>query len=51
MSSAMALDTPKPKLELDEFTAAAISATPPELHPYFESFRTLHRRKYVIMGL
>ncbi|KAF9468438.1 hypothetical protein BDZ94DRAFT_1154026 [Collybia nuda] len=42
----MAVDAPKPpKLVLDEFIAAALSGTPAELHPYFESFRTYHTRK------
>ncbi|RDB18179.1 putative 26S proteasome regulatory subunit rpn9 [Hypsizygus marmoreus] len=46
MSAAMAVDAPKPpKLVLDEFVATALSGTPAELHPYFESFRTLHTRK------
>ncbi|KAF8200203.1 hypothetical protein BJ912DRAFT_898190 [Pholiota molesta] len=40
----MALQTP-PKLVLDQFIATALSATPPELHPFFESFRTLYTRK------
>ncbi|TFK26919.1 proteasome 26S subunit [Coprinopsis marcescibilis] len=34
-----------PKLILDEFIGTALSATPSELHPYFESFRTLYTRK------
>ncbi|EIN05732.1 PCI-domain-containing protein [Punctularia strigosozonata HHB-11173 SS5] len=42
----MAVDAPKPpKLDIDQFFATALSATPAELHPYFESFRTLHQRK------
>ncbi|KAK0216544.1 hypothetical protein EDD85DRAFT_894700 [Armillaria nabsnona] len=42
----MAVDAPKPpKLVLDDFIAAALSGTPSELHPFFESFRTLHTRK------
>jgi len=46
MSAQMAVDAPKPpKLDLDEFISTAISATPLQLHPYFESFRTLHTRK------
>jgi len=46
MSVQMAVDAPKPpKLDLDEFISTAISATPLQLHPYFESFRTLHTRK------
>ena len=48
MSAQMAVDAPKPpKLDLDEFISTAISATPAELHPYFESFRNLHTRKFV----
>ncbi|KAH6890846.1 proteasome 26S subunit [Coprinopsis sp. MPI-PUGE-AT-0042] len=34
-----------PKLVLDEFIGTALSATPAELHPYFESFRNLYSRK------
>ncbi|CAA7263988.1 unnamed protein product [Cyclocybe aegerita] len=34
-----------PKLVLDEFIGTALSATPAELHPLFESFRTLYTRK------
>ncbi|KAG5351114.1 hypothetical protein C0989_007935 [Termitomyces sp. Mn162] len=45
-STAMAVDAPNPpKLVLDEFIVTALSATPSTLHPYFESFRTLHTRK------
>ncbi|KAF8963313.1 hypothetical protein BDZ97DRAFT_1043520 [Flammula alnicola] len=40
----MSLPTP-PKLVLDDFIATALSATPAELHPFFESFRTLYTRK------
>lgn len=50
-SSSMAVDsrpTPAPKLVLDEFIGTALSATPSELHPFFESFKTLHTRKLVI---
>ncbi|KAH7924999.1 hypothetical protein BV22DRAFT_1034510 [Leucogyrophana mollusca] len=47
MSTPMPVDTPKPppKLELDEFIATALSATPPDLHPFFESFSKLYTRK------
>lgn len=46
--STMDVDAPKPfKLNLDEFIATALSSTPPELHPFFESFKTLYTRKYV----
>ncbi|KAF8731585.1 hypothetical protein AX14_004657 [Amanita brunnescens Koide BX004] len=42
----MSTDASKPpKLVLDEFINTALAATPPELHPYFESFRTLYTRK------
>ncbi|KAI0321151.1 hypothetical protein OF83DRAFT_1100886 [Amylostereum chailletii] len=34
-----------PKLDVDEYLTTAISATPGELHPFFESFQTLHTRK------
>ncbi|KAF6745602.1 hypothetical protein DFP72DRAFT_925597 [Ephemerocybe angulata] len=37
--------TPAPKLVLDEFIGTALSATPAELHPYFNDFRTLYTRK------
>ena len=48
MSTEMAVDIPKPpKLVLDEFIGTALSATPSELHPFFDSFRSLHTRKYV----
>jgi 26S proteasome regulatory subunit N9 len=48
MSAQMAVDPPKPpKFDLGEFISTAISATPVELHPYFESFRNLHTRKCV----
>lgn len=45
-SKIMSTDASKPpKLVLDEFIATGLSATPEELHPFFESFRTLHTRK------
>lgn len=44
----MALPTP-PKLVLDDFIATALSATPRELHPYFESFKSLYTRKWVFL--
>jgi len=34
-----------PKLVLDEFVALALSNTPADLHPFFESFRTLYTKK------
>jgi 26S proteasome regulatory subunit N9 len=40
----MSLPQP-PKLVLDDFIATALSATPPELHPFFESFGSLYTRK------
>ncbi|RXW22104.1 hypothetical protein EST38_g3730 [Candolleomyces aberdarensis] len=40
----MATSQPQ-KLNLDEFIGTALSATPAELHPYFESFRNLYSRK------
>ncbi|KAF4623062.1 hypothetical protein D9613_002313 [Agrocybe pediades] len=40
----MSLPEP-PKLVLDKFIAEAIAATPAELHPFFESFKTLYTRK------
>ncbi|KII84146.1 hypothetical protein PLICRDRAFT_147432 [Plicaturopsis crispa FD-325 SS-3] len=46
MSNSMAVDAQKaPKLDLDEFLGTALSATPADLHPFFESFRTLHTRR------
>ncbi|KAH7911865.1 hypothetical protein BJ138DRAFT_1149655 [Hygrophoropsis aurantiaca] len=47
MSTSMPVDTPKPppKLELDEFIATALSSTPADLHPFFESFSKLYTRK------
>ncbi|KAG6894082.1 hypothetical protein C0993_012394, partial [Termitomyces sp. T159_Od127] len=42
----MAIDASNPpKPVLDDFIASALSGTPPALHPYFESFRSLHTRK------
>jgi len=46
-SSSMPVELPKPpKLDLDEFIATALSATPAKLHPFFKSFSKLHTRKY-----
>ncbi|TFK97626.1 hypothetical protein BDV98DRAFT_651409 [Pterulicium gracile] len=46
MSTSMAVDAPpKPRFDLDEFMTAALAGTPSELHPIFESFRTLYTRK------
>ena len=48
MASSMAVDKPKqPKLDVDQYLSTAISATPADLHPYFESFQDLYSRKYV----
>ncbi|KAL6308823.1 hypothetical protein BKA93DRAFT_761971 [Sparassis latifolia] len=33
------------RIDVDEYMTMALAATPPELHPFFESFRTLHSRK------
>ncbi|KAH8114835.1 hypothetical protein DFH11DRAFT_1854667 [Phellopilus nigrolimitatus] len=43
-SSAMAVDKPA-KLDVEEYLTTALSASPQELHTFFESFRTLHERK------
>ncbi|KAJ7771841.1 hypothetical protein B0H16DRAFT_1410471 [Mycena metata] len=44
-SEKMAVDPPKFKLNLDDFIATALSTTPQELHPFFDSFRTLYNKK------
>jgi 26S proteasome regulatory subunit N9 len=45
-STATPVELPKPpKLDLDEFIATALSATPAELHPFFQSFSDLHTRR------
>jgi hypothetical protein len=45
------MSLPQPsKLVLDDFIATALSATPPELHPFFESFRSLYTRKCVFFN-
>jgi hypothetical protein len=36
-----------PKFVLDDFIGTALSGTPAELHPFFESFRSLYTRKCV----
>ncbi|KAI0298961.1 hypothetical protein B0F90DRAFT_1729588 [Multifurca ochricompacta] len=39
-------DRPKPpKLNVEEYLATAVSATPSDLHPFFESFQSLYSRK------
>jgi len=35
-----------PKLDVDEYLTTAISATPSDLHPFFEAFQNLYSRKY-----
>ncbi|KAI9456131.1 hypothetical protein BJY52DRAFT_1277392 [Lactarius psammicola] len=34
-----------PKLNVDEYLTTAVSATPSDLHPFFESFQSLYSRK------
>jgi 26S proteasome regulatory subunit N9 len=34
-----------PKLVLDEFISLALNNTPTELHPFFDSFKTLYTKK------
>lgn len=43
-TSAMAVDKPA-KIDVDEYLTAALSSSPRELHPFFESFRNLYQRK------
>ena len=46
----MAVDKPKqPKLDVDQYLSTAISATPADLHPYFEIFQDLYSRRCVIV--
>ncbi|EPQ55610.1 hypothetical protein GLOTRDRAFT_75751 [Gloeophyllum trabeum ATCC 11539] len=45
MSTSTAVDAARPKLDVEEYLTTALSATPQELHPFFESFRNLHNRK------
>lgn len=48
MASSTVVEKPKqPKLDVDQYLSTAISATPADLHPYFESFQNLYSRKYV----
>ncbi|KZT00244.1 uncharacterized protein LAESUDRAFT_709155 [Laetiporus sulphureus 93-53] len=35
----------RPKLDVDEYLSQGVSATPAELHPFFESFQVLYSRK------
>lgn len=42
----MAVDKPKqPKLNVEEYLTTALSATPAELHPFFQAFQDLHSRR------
>ncbi|PAV15754.1 proteasome 26S subunit [Pyrrhoderma noxium] len=43
-SSTMAIDKPE-KLDVETYLTTALSATPQELHPFFEAFQSLHQRK------
>ena len=46
----MTVDKPKqPKLDVDQYLSTAISATPADLHPYFESFQDLYSRRCVMI--
>jgi len=45
MAAAMTTMASPPKFVLEEFIALALSSTPPELHPYFESFKILYTKK------
>jgi hypothetical protein len=39
-------DRPRPaKLDVEEYLTTAISSTPSDLHPFFESFQNLYSRK------
>lgn len=42
----MAVDKPE-RLDVDAYLTTTLSTAPPELHPYFESFKNLHTRKSV----
>ena len=47
MASSIPVDKQKqPKLDVEKYLSTAISATPGDLHHYFESFEDLHSRKY-----
>lgn len=42
----MSVDKPAPpKLDVDAYLSEALTVTPAELHPFFQSFRDLHNRK------
>lgn len=43
-TSAMAENRPV-KIDVEQYLSAALSGTPQELHPFFESFRTLYQRR------
>lgn len=48
MASKMAVDkspSSAPKLDVDAYLSAALSATPQELHVFFEDFKDLYSRK------
>ena len=46
----MAIDKPE-KLDVETYLTTALSATPQELHPFFEAFQSLHQRKYAYTHL
>ncbi|TFY77377.1 hypothetical protein EWM64_g6637 [Hericium alpestre] len=41
----MSTSLQQPRIDVDEYLTTALSATPPELHPYFQAFQELHSRK------
>ncbi|KAK7680851.1 hypothetical protein QCA50_016161 [Cerrena zonata] len=45
MSAQMSVDQTTPKLDVEAYFTAALSATPAELHPFFQKFQDLHKRK------
>ncbi|KAH9943663.1 hypothetical protein B0H21DRAFT_748440 [Amylocystis lapponica] len=46
MATTMAVDKPRaPKIDVEEYLTSALAATSQEIHPFFESFRSLHSRK------
>ncbi|CAL1697609.1 unnamed protein product [Somion occarium] len=45
MATQMAIDHPTPKLDVETYLTTALSATPAELHPFFEAFQDLYKRK------
>lgn len=48
-SSTNADKSKQPKLDVDKYLSTAISATPADLHPYFESFQNLHSKRYAMI--